>query len=49
MQSGGRTGSLLHRLRDALAASPAVILQGARFIGKTTLARHLSASALSCR
>ncbi|MCY4104360.1 MAG: DUF4143 domain-containing protein [bacterium] len=34
------------RLRDALAASPAVLLQGSRFIGKTTLARRLSASAL---
>lgn len=34
------------RLSDALATSPAVLLQGARYIGKTTLARRLSASAL---
>ncbi len=33
------------RLSDALATSPAVLLQGARYIGKTTLARRLSASA----
>ena len=34
------------RLGKALAASPAVLMQGARYIGKTTLARRLSASAL---
>lgn len=32
------------QLAKALAASPAVLLQGARYVGKTTLAQQFAAS-----
>ena len=37
-----RRGNLLPRTEEVLAGTPAILLQGARQTGKTTLARELS-------